>query len=1124
MTASHRNHPPLVFSAMAGTFPGAKSIEALWELLAEGASAPSHCMLQRWQLDREHIYHPRPGEKDRVYLHRAHCLEDDEQTPSLEQGRQLGIGLKVLQQLLAQAGPLQRQRTALIVATSWSDESYFVASAHPQRAPRPGHTPAGQIAELARQCDLGGPALTVDTACSSFTYALDMGRALMASQQADQVIVMALNTLMPAPLFLGFSQLTAFSPRGHLQAFGAEADGIVPGECAVAFLLEPLERALEADRQPLGVLRALGLSADGAEGSTFAPGKQAQFSAYQRAWSGLDPASVNYIECHGTGTPLGDATELGSLQHFFGPYLGAEDKIRLGSIKSHIGHPLAAAGGPALAKALMMLRHNCIPPQADYPISAKLAPTCLQLAEPIQQALGSQEQPSRIGISSFGFGGANAHLVLEQYRPQAKLESTGPALEALIPLDLMVVEAEAALGGAPSLQGLRQALQQPAPTRAFPRSRFGRQGTTAPPLRGHFLAENLQIDTEGYGMGPKPLGHIDPFKLLLADRVGQLLRRLPGVARSDRSAIVMCCNMGGESFTNAYSAAEHFFRQGQGQAPGIEVADVASMLPSLLSGYPAKFFDLRGFHQTLAGSAGLFWHSLLAAPQWLDQGIDTLLLGAGRFISGATELAALRDEPLLQGEGLGVIALRRYRADGPQPALLRLHAGLPGSAASDPQQARTRLGISDGASLSCCQLQGARAHQDNILHAATGYLAEASGMDTLLQLLLQAPGEHLIEVRDGERVLFWLHAEGLAPWQAPAPSSAKSPFTLRFADPQAQALAPIDHPLASIAVPQLPLAEGVDLLALSDTLAQTLASSLELRCRALRELLAVQPQGQQAVPSPDWRREERNCVISHVLRRSAQSLNAQLRVDEGHGYFFDHPLDHVPGILLIEAVLQLMEYAVPELQGEHCFIQHLNIKFQRYVLKERPVDIELQEDNGQFVARVMQNEQLMCVCTLRVAAGQPSQRLPAAEPVLPCRRQDWLHKARGENVLVGDIDPQARVRSLPVPAGQFFEDGHPRYHSMVYFLEIARQAYMQIAHGALAIPLNTPMNLLVLNFDLARPLERGQTLTLAPQDPLGQQAQAFKTNRMVIELFAAGQLIGSAGLTAQVLGKQAQPA
>lgn len=1111
---------PLCFSAMAGTFPGAPSVDALWNLLRQGKRAPQQDLLERWRMAHDSIHHPRPGEKDRVYLHHVHGLGGDE-PEHLADARQLAIGRTVLEDLLAPLDRLPRARTALIVATSWSDESYFLASADPVKANRPGLTPADQVARLAGACGLGGPALTVDTACSSFIYAVDLAQGLMDSGQAEQVVVMALNTLMPPPLYLGFSQLTAFSPRAQLQAFGAEADGIVPGECAVAFLLEPLQRALDGARTPLGVMRALGLSTDGAEGSVFTPGKQAQYTAYQRAWAGLDPASVGYIESHGTGTPLGDATEIASLQRFFGPH--AAGRIPLGSIKTNIGHTLAAAGGPALAKALLMLKHGTLPPQVAYPPTGKLADTCLRLVEGEPQPLAASKQPLRIGLSSFGFGGANAHMVVEAYRPDtAPAPVPGHSLGP-IPLDLMVVEAEAALAGNDSLAEFDQTLRQgPRAPQPFPQGRFGVHAPEVPVPAGHFLARDRVIDIDGYGMGPRPLAHVDPFKLLVTDRVGQLLKRLPGSAASERTAMVMCCNLGGERFTNAYSSAERHYRDGQGQAPGIEVADVASMLPSLLSGYPAKFFDLRGFHQTLAGGPGLFWQTLLAAPHWFERGIDTLLLGAGRFISGASELLALANEPMPQGEGMGVLALRRYRADGPQPPLLRLIAALPGSAATDRQQAAERLGIDPGTNTCTCQLQGDPA--DESLQAITGYLAEASGIDTLLQALLGEPGKRLIEVHDGKRVLYWLHAECLATWQAPAASAApRAAFTLRFAMPhQAPALL---APPAQLLPAESSLEDGVDLIGLGDTLSRTLLSSLHLRSRALRELLAIRPTPLTCMPDQSWRRSERNTVITHVLRRSPQSLNATLRVDEGHPYFFDHPLDHVPGILLIEGVLQLIEHAVPALRGDAMFISALNVRFQRYVMKARPVAIELRQDgHHSYTARVMQDDQLMCTCNLAVSPGQVPAPSAELTPAHPCQRQDWLHKARAENVLVSDIDPQARVLACPIPPGQFFEDGHPRQHSMVYFLEIARQAYMQIAHGTLRIPLKTPMNLLVLDFTLTRPIGRHKALALAPQNALPTNAQAFKTNRIVIELRADGLPLGTATVTAQVLSPQAQPA
>lgn len=1115
MTATASNKPALCFSAMAGRFPGADSIDGLWELLQSGRSATSQSLLPRWNLDAERIYNPRPGSKDRVYLHNAFTLTDGARADALPQGRQLAIGQQVLDSLLAQCPGLDRHRTALIVATSWSDESYFLASAGDRAAA--GLTPAQQIARLAADAGLGGPALTVDTACSSFPYALDMAGALMRSGQADQVVVMALNTLMPPALYLGFSQLTAFSPRARLQAFGQDADGIVPGECAVGFLLEPQARAVSAGRQPLGRLQAVGLSADGAEGSAFAPGKQAQYTAYQRAWSGLDPASVGYLESHGTGTPLGDATELGSLQRFFGAHIADDQPLPLGSIKTTIGHTLAAAGGPALAKALLMLAHRQVPPQVAYPASDKLAATCLRLAGPQACALPASSEPLRIGISSFGFGGANAHVVVEEYQPQPTAAPAPAPASAVVPLDLMVVEAEAAFAHATSLHDLaRQWRQPPAQPGPFPAGRFGDCLAGQPALYGHFLSDQRLIDIDGYGMGPKPLKHIDPFKLLITDRVGHLLRRLPGVAGNSATAMIMCCNMGGERFTNAYSDAARHYHDAGSAAPGIEVADVATMLPCMLSGYPAKVFDLRGFHQTLAGNAGLFWQTLLASPQWFEQGIETLLLGAGRFLSGAVEVHQARQESVVQGEGVGVLALRRYRQDGEHKPLLRLHAALPGHAATGIEQARQQLGVAADAVLGHCQLQAMPADP---LQAATGYLAEASGITTVLAALLEGPGQRLIEVRDGEQVVLWLHAEQLNAWQAPATAAPiRSPFTLAFG-PAQEVAAPAPATLA----PGLQPAAGVDMLTLGDTLAQTLISSLHLRSRVLGALLE---QGRQPAAAAPAQRHPRHCVIEHVVRRSAGSLHAQLVVDEANPYFFDHALDHVPGILLIEGVLQLAEHAVPGLLGEHQFIHGLSIRFHRYVQKNRPVTVEFQQqgDTPVYVARLMQDEQLMCLCTLSIARGNAAAGTPRLNPVAPCTRQAWLHKERPENILVGDIDAHGRVSTTAVTPGHFFQDGHPHCHSMVYFLEIARQAYMQIAHGPMAIALNTPMNLLALDFTLQRPLTRGQPLTLTtPAGPATPQP-VFKTNRTVIQLWADGQPLGQANLTAQVLSDQAQPA
>lgn len=1125
------------FSAMAGEFPGAPSTDALWHLLSQGHRAPIESMPTRWELDKASIYSTKAGEKDRVYLDSAFCLADEPSIPSRHEGRQVAIGKKVLRtllaQLAAQGAALTTGRTALVVATSWSDESYFATGANEHDDALRGYTPGEQVAELAAAFALGGPALSVDTACSSFPYAIDMAQALVNSGQADNAIVMALNTVLPPALFLGFSQLTAFSARARMEAFGQDADGIVPGECAVAFLVEPMAHALGARREPLGIVRALGLSADGAEGSVFAPGKQAQYSAYQRAYADLAPSAVDYIETHGTGTPLGDATELASLDSFFGPHRNGASKITIGSIKSVIGHPLAAAGGASLAKALMILRHKGIPPQPDYPPSAKVDATCLKLATEQVQSLADRQSAIRIGISSFGFGGANAHLVVDEYLP-GNHPAAPRATPGVLMLDLAVVEAEAAFGGQKGLEAFAQQLDEPpeAPV-TFPYGRFVDYTVAATrPLLGKFLAQDQLIDIDGYGMGPKPLSHVDPFKLLITDRVNHLLRRLPDVAGSAGTAMVMCCNMGGERFSNAYSSAQHFYSQGQGRAPGVEVSDVATMLPNMLSGYPAQIFDFKGFHQTLVGSAGLFWQTLLASRHWFEQGITTLLLGAGRFLSAEIEVERALRSTTLQGEGLGVVALRPYQADSNDPPLLVIRSAVLAHAASSLEEACRLSGNARSryANAKVCELKPQGAPAGGSLREITGYLAEASGIDTLLAVALRGPTHSVIEVREGAKAVMWLFTEKLRQWTPAAntPTSIKHPFMLRFAHGASRALQSVATAVREVSRAPEPRHAGVDVLQLSDMLTSTVLSGLRVRVLAMESLFALH-RGSQAQRPAQWPRRAQNQVITDI-QRSAGSLRARLRVDETHPYFFDHPLDHIPGILLLEGVLQLIELATPPLSGRVAYVKTLNIKFQQYVQKDAPIELHLQQgdDPQVFNARVTQGAKLMCTCVLGMAYSSAFETQPAGDfPATRCHDKALLHKHREENVIVSDISSVAQglsVDTVRLPDEHFFRDGDPDHCSMVYFLEVARQCYMQIAHGHLRIPLDTPMNLLALTFTLERPIPRNSPLSLAPQAGFEAQLQSFKTNRIYIDLFNRGEKFGQATITAQVLSQSAPAA
>ncbi len=306
--------------------------------------------------------------------------------------------------------------------------------------------------------------------------------------------------------------------------------------------------------------------------------------------------------------------------------------------------------------------------------------------------------------------------------------------------------------------------------------------------------------------GPSHWLHVDPFKLLITDRVNHLLRRLPGVAGSPGTAMVMCCNMGGERFSNAYSSAHNFYSRAQGAAPGVEVTDVAAMLPNMLSGYPAQIFDFKGFHQTLVGTAGLFWQTLLASPQWFNDGITTLLLGAGRFVSGEIEVERARSSAITQGEGLGLIALRRYQPDAADKPLLVIRAAVLAHAAGSLEEACQRLdkAPSDYPNVDVCELQPAATPASGSLQEMTGFLAEASGIETLLAVMLKGATHSVIEVRDAGKTVMWLFTEKLRQWSptaAEASSPIKHPFMLRFAHSSS-------HELQQVITPARPVSTG----------------------------------------------------------------------------------------------------------------------------------------------------------------------------------------------------------------------------------------------------------------------------------------------------------------------------
>lgn len=282
---------------------------------------------------------------------------------------------------------------------------------------------------IANRLDLGGPAYTVDAACASSLIAIDHAVKELSLGNADLMIAGGIHASQNATFWSVFTQLGALSKTQQIRPFDRKADGLLIGEGCGFVVLKRLDEAIRDQHRIYAVIKGVGVSSDGAGASVMSPTVQGQSRAIRQAWSNarLHPDSIGYIEAHGTGTPLGDRIELETLAGVFGTS-GLAGRRRtlpagIGSVKSNIGHAMPAAGIAGLIKTALALYHNQLPPtlHCDEPLDIMK----LSGFEPIRETLDwdSTGLPKRAGVNAFGFGGINAHVVLEGFgdsRPVGK--------------------------------------------------------------------------------------------------------------------------------------------------------------------------------------------------------------------------------------------------------------------------------------------------------------------------------------------------------------------------------------------------------------------------------------------------------------------------------------------------------------------------------------------------------------------------------------------------------------------------------------------------------------------------------------------------------------------------------
>ncbi len=291
---------------------------------------------------------------------------------------------------------------------------------------------AGRVANL---LNLGGPNFVADAACASSFAALEAAVRGLHAGHFDAVLTGGVDRNMGASTYVKFSRIGALSPDGS-RPFDAHANGFVMGEGAAILLLKRLADAERDGDRIYALIRGIGGASDGRGKGITAPNPAGQALAIQRAWqdAGLSPATVGYIEAHGTSTRVGDVAEMEGMTLALQACHLPPGRIRVGSVKSNIGHLKGAAGAAGLLKTVLALHHHELPPSLNV---RELNPKIDFHRLPLQivtelTAWERDELPRRAGISSFGFGGTNFHVVVEEYMPGMYNSTASPGGDDVI--------------------------------------------------------------------------------------------------------------------------------------------------------------------------------------------------------------------------------------------------------------------------------------------------------------------------------------------------------------------------------------------------------------------------------------------------------------------------------------------------------------------------------------------------------------------------------------------------------------------------------------------------------------------------------------------------------------------
>jgi acyl transferase domain-containing protein len=455
---------PIAIVGLSCRFPGSKDPEAFWRVLSEGIDAVREVPNDRWDKDARNDPDPsasgkRPsfygGFLDQVDLFEPSFFgisgrEAESMDP--QQRLLLEVAWEALENSGIAATHLRGSSTGVFVGITTSD--YGRLAVANDSTDLDVYTATGgalnvAAGRLSYVLGLNGPAMAVDTACSSSLVAVHLACRSLRDRECDLALAGGVNMLLTPEPFICFAKWGMMASDGRCKAFDERADGFVRGEGCGVIALKRLSDAMAADDRVLAVIRGTAVNQDGARSGLTVPnglGQQAVVRAALKA-ARLQPHDVDYIEAHGTGTTLGDPIELEALAAVLGKDRSADRPLRVGSVKTNLGHLESASGIAGLIKVVLAMGHEEIPRQLHF---RKLNPRISLGKMPIEIPVTAidwprSERPRIAGVSSFGFSGTNAHVILQD-APPAKDGAKLPQLpERSVQLMVLSAGSDAAL-------------------------------------------------------------------------------------------------------------------------------------------------------------------------------------------------------------------------------------------------------------------------------------------------------------------------------------------------------------------------------------------------------------------------------------------------------------------------------------------------------------------------------------------------------------------------------------------------------------------------------------------------------------------------------------------------------